>query len=96
MVVPVPGVGVGEGVGQGAVSHRLQPVPRSPPRGGRNSGLFSSTAVGGEIGTSPLEDCLAGSGRAGRLHVPYSACAGEKRVHAAAGGPGMPPAPHSL
>ena len=32
MVVPAPGVGVGEGVGQGAVSHHLQPVPRSPPR----------------------------------------------------------------
>ena len=68
------------------------PTPQSTPCGGRKQWPVPA-AMGGEIGTSPLEDSLAGSGRAGSLHVPSSACAGEKWVHAAAKEAGMPPAP---
>ena len=93
MAVPAPGMGVGQGAVFPPSAARAPPPRPSPHRAvAENSGLFSSTAVGGEIGTSPLEDSLAASGRAGSLHVPSSACAGEKWVHAAAKETGMPPA----
>ena len=94
MAVPAPGVGVGQG---GCFLTVCSPCPaptaQSTPRGGRNSGLFSSTALGGEIGTSPLEDSLAGSERAGRLHVPSSGCEMGAR---GCQGDRDAPSPHSL